>query len=242
VKKFIPRNLDPVGQHLDDNDKPDEKTGIVGVVTDVRQHLIDMPLPEMDYLDSELAPKYQTDLLMSSNLIIRTAGDPKSVISPIRSIFHQIDPALPFRAPETMDEIISDQLVMQRMESWLFAIFAGLAVLLAVIGLYGLISHEVELSTRDIGVRIALGASRGSVLAAILRRVLVLTVMGIAVGLGLIFAVNKWIASVIVVQPGHQIWLLALLSIGLIGIGLLAALIPARRAASVEPMRALRTE
>jgi predicted permease len=242
VRKFIPKGIDPIGQHIDDNEKADEKTAIVGVVTDVRQNLTDKPMPEMDYLDTELPAKYQAGLLMSRSLVVRTARDPESVIPSLRSVFHQIDPTLPFRAPETMDEIISDQLVMQRMESWLFGVFAGLAVLLAVIGLYGLVSHEVELGTRDTGVRMALGASRSGVLLAIMRRVLVLTVAGVAIGLGLTFAAKKWIASVVVVQSGDQLWLLAMLATGLVGIGLLAALIPARRAASIEPMQALRME
>lgn len=242
VKKFIPKGLNPIGQHLDDNDKADEKTGIVGVVTDVRQNLTDEPMPEMDSLLWEIPPKDRASFLMSTNLVIRTTGDPKSVIPELRSIFHQIDPTLPFRAPVTMNEIISDQLVMQRMEGWLFSIFAGLAVLLAIIGLYGLISHEVELGRRDIGVRMALGASRSNVLRAVMSRVLILTSAGVAIGLAVTFAVKKWIESVIVVHSDHEAALLILLAAVLVLIGLLAALIPARRAASVEPMQALRTE
>ena len=242
VKKFIPQSLDPIGQHLDDSDKADEKTAIVGVVTNIRQHLSEPPLPEMDYLITQLSPKDRATYLISGNLLVRTSGDPKAVISSIRTVFHQVDPTLPFREPETMDEIVSDQLVMQRMESWLFGIFAGLAMLLAIIGLYGLISHEVELGTRDTGVRMALGASRSGVLLAIMRRVLILTVAGVATGLALTFAAKKWIDSVVVVQSGNQAWLLGALAAALVCIGLLAAFIPARRAASVEPMQALRME
>jgi hypothetical protein len=78
-------------------------------------------------------------------LLVCTSGDPKSVASTLRTILHEIDPTLPFRTPKIMEEIIGDQLVMQRMESWLFGIFASLAVLLAVVGIYGLVSQEIEM-------------------------------------------------------------------------------------------------
>ncbi len=242
VKKFIPQSLDPVGQHLDDNDKADEKTGIVGVTTDVRQDLTDAPLPEMDYLLSEVPPKDSGVLLMSTNLVVRTSGDPKAIIPSLRRVIHDLDPTLPFRAPKTMGEIISDQLVMQRMESWLFGIFAMLAVLLAVVGIYGLISQEVEMQTHEIGIRMALGASRVGVFALGLRRVSILLAVGLAAGLALTFAAKRLIASVALIHFAHEVGLLACLGFALAAAGLLAALIPLQRAASVEPMRALRTE
>jgi putative ABC transport system permease protein len=169
VKRFIPSGLHPVGQHFDDSDKADEKTEIVGEVTNVRQDLMQPSMPEMGYLCTELHPQFSA-LLMRSNLVVRTSGDPKSVIPALRDVFDQIDPTLPFRAPETMDEIGADQFIMQRMEIWLFGIFASLAAILDVVGFYGLISHEVEMGTRDIGIGMALGATRSGVLALILRR------------------------------------------------------------------------
>ena len=241
VKKFMPAGMNPVGQHLDDSDKADEKTQIVGEATSVRQDLMQPPMPEMDYLDSEIPIEYNA-MLMRSNLVVRTWGDPKSVIPELREAFHQIDPTLPFREPETMDEIVADQLVMQRMETWLFGIFSSLAVLLAVVGLYGLISHEVELSTRAIGIRIALGATRGGVFSLILRRVAILLAIGIAAGLGLTLAARRLIASVAVIHFTHQAGLLAVLVLILGGAGFLAAILPMHRAASIEPMEALRTE
>jgi ABC-type antimicrobial peptide transport system permease subunit len=128
------------------------------------------------------------------------------------------------------------------METWLFGIFASLAVLLAVIGLYGLISHEVELGTRDIGVRMALGATRGGVFALILRRVAILLGIGIVAGLTLTLAAKRLIASVAVLHVADQWGLLALLVLVLAVAGFLAAVLPMRRAASIEPIQALRTE
>jgi putative ABC transport system permease protein len=242
VKKFMPSLPDPTGQHLDDSDKPDEKTELVGEVTNIRQSLFDPPMAEMDYLITEIPPKDLPSYAMATNLIVRTKGDPEAVIPELRQVFHDIDPTLPFRAPMTMDEVIANQLVMQRLESWLFGIFAALAVLLAVVGLYGLISHEVEMGTRDIGVRMALGATRGGVASMVLRRVAILLAVGIGVGLALTFAAKKLIASVTEIHFAHQAGLLALLAATMAVAGLLAAAIPVRRAASIEPMTALRME
>jgi putative ABC transport system permease protein len=128
------------------------------------------------------------------------------------------------------------------MENWLFGTFAALAVLLAIVGLAGLIGHEVELATRDIGVRMALGATRGRILTGIYRRVGGMLGVGVVIGLFLIWAVRKYIASVIVIQAEKDAVRIAALTAGMVAAGLLAALLPARRAANVEPMEALRTE
>jgi putative ABC transport system permease protein len=116
-----------------------------GVVSNVRQNLMESPLPETDLLMSAVRAEYAEMVLLSTNLLVCTSGDPKSVASTLRTILHEIDPTLPFRTPKIMEEIIGDQLVMQRMESWLFGIFASLAVLLAVVGIYGLVSQEIEM-------------------------------------------------------------------------------------------------
>jgi ABC-type antimicrobial peptide transport system permease subunit len=141
-----------------------------------------------------------------------------------------------------MEEIVADQLVMQRMESWLFGIFAALAVLLAVVGIYGLISQEIEMGTREIGIRMALGASRLRVFAMGVRRISVLLLIGVAAGLALTFAAQRLIASVVLLHFAHEAGLLVLLACTLTAAGLLAAILPLRRAASIEPMNALRTE
>lgn len=236
VKKFIPAGMDPIGQHIDMGNAT-----IIGVVGNLRQNLNAPPLAEMDYLDSEI-PADSSQLLMSMHLMVRTHGDPRAVYGALREALHQADPTLPFRAPETMSEIVSDQLIFERMEGWLFGIFAALAVLLAVIGLYGLISHEVELGTRDTGVRMALGATREHVLLGVFRRVSIMLVGGVVAGFVLTAAASKLIDAVIPIEYGRDAWVFAVLGIGMIIAGLLAAAIPARRAAFIEPMEALRHE
>jgi predicted permease len=241
-RKFFSNGGDPVGAHLDDNDKPELKTGIVGMVTDIQQDLRQPPLAEMDWLVSEFPPKDRLTYLTSMTLVVRSAVDPQQLVAPIREALHQIDPTIPFQTPETMAQVVSDSLVFERMENWLFGIFAGFALLLAVIGLYGLIQHEVELRTRDIGIRMALGATRGRVMAQILLRVTLLMTIGVALGWSLTLALQKVLASVIEMHAAHDAALLVALTFTLGFIGVAASLLPARRAASIDPMQALRTE
>jgi ABC-type antimicrobial peptide transport system permease subunit len=133
-------------------------------------------------------------------------------------------------------------LVFERMESWLFGIFAAFAVLLAVVGLYGLISHEVELRTREIGIRMALGSTRELVMRQVLRRVAMLMMIGVCSGWILTFALKRVVAAVVVIRGMHDAALLAGLTAVLIIIGVLASVAPARRAATIDPIQALRNE
>jgi putative ABC transport system permease protein len=163
AKKFIPAGRDPVGMQLDNDEKPI----IVGVVTNVRHNITEPPRAEMDYISSQVPKEDGLRVLGNMTLVIRTAVPPESIFPALRRAYHDVDPTLPFRTPETMRTVIADRLTFERLENWLFGAFATLAVLLAIVGLYGLISHEVELSTRDIGVRMALARRvRGSLLAS----------------------------------------------------------------------------
>jgi predicted permease len=252
VKKFIPPGMDPVGAHIDDGNAE-----IVGVVTNVRQALDRPPLAEMDYLASELPPEEQRGYLMGMNLVVRTEGDPRAIYGELREAMHQVDPTVPFRIPETMDEIVLDQLDFQRMESWLFGGFAALALLLAIVGIHGLLSHEVEQSKRDIGVRMALGATRGNVVRTVTSRAAAMVAAGVAAGALLTLLASRAIASLLPQvygaydgQAAHkaahlsapQAAVFLVLATALFLVGLLAAMLPARRAATVDPMTALRTE
>jgi hypothetical protein len=239
VKKFFADGEDPLGKYVEGwTDKP----MIVGVVRSIRQNVYQPPMAEMDASISQIPAQYTLEALSNMQLVIRTSVDPSSVISGLRRAFHEVDPGLPFRQPETMRDIVADILVFERLENWLFGTFAALAVLLALVGLYGLISHEVELSTREIGVRMALGATRVRVLSALYRRVALMLLAGVIAGLLIASAAQKLVVSVVVIRAFQDAAVILGLAAVLFVAGLLAALWPARRAVSVDPMVALRYE
>jgi ABC-type antimicrobial peptide transport system permease subunit len=199
-------------------------------------------MAERDWLIDTVPVAERVANLSNMTLVIRVDGDPKNIVSALHGAIHEIDPTVPFKTPLTMTEVVSETLVFERMEAWLFGIFASLALALALVGLYGLVSHEVEQSKRDIGVRMALGATRNRILTMVISRVAVMLAAGAAAGLVLTFIARKLIGMVIYFEAQKEAGGFVLLALVLIVAGLLAALIPAVRAASIEPMQALRAE
>lgn len=242
VRKFSLAPLASSSPHIDDHEKPEEKTAIVGVTSNIRQDLRQEPLAEMDYVLDEVPVKDRPAAMSSMVLVVRTDGDAESVIPALRTALHDVDPTVPLSDVRTMTEVISEQLVFERMEGWLFGIFASLALLLAMVGLYGLVAHEVEQSRRDIGVRMALGATRNRILSMVMSRVAWMLGAGAVAGLVLTFSVRKLIGVVIYFDAQKEAGGFVMLALLLIAAGLVAALIPAARAANVEPMQALRAE
>lgn len=242
VRKFMPSGLEAVGQRIDDADKEENFTRIVGVTGNVRQDLYAPPLAERDWIVDELPANIRSEVPSVMSLVIRTDGDPEAIVPALHSAIHEIDPTVPFKAPLTMSEVVAETLVFERMESWLFGIFAGLALALAMVGLFGLVSHEVEQSTRDIGVRMALGATRNHILAMTITRVSWMVGAGAVVGLVLTVLAHKVIGMVIYFDAQKEAGSFLLLALLLVAAGELAALLPAVRAASVEPVQALRSE
>jgi putative ABC transport system permease protein len=199
-------------------------------------------MPEIDTLISQFPNEARAEWTANMWLVIRTNTEPHSSVPSLRQVFHEVDSGLPLRQPETMQEMLGDGLVRQRLQNWLFGAFAFLAVLLAIAGLYGLSSHEVELSTHDIGMRLALGASRGHVLRRIYHRVGTMLLIGVTAGSLISVAAEKLFKSVLVVNTGGRFPIVLALAAGLSAVALVACYIPARRAAKVDPMVALRYE
>jgi ABC-type antimicrobial peptide transport system permease subunit len=212
------------------------------VVGNIRQDIYEEPLAELDFLIESVPVKDRADLINGMSLVLRFDGDAGAIVPALRSALHDVDPTIPFKEANTLSNVVAETLIFERMESWLFGIFAALALTLALVGLYGLVSHEVDQATRDIGVRMALGAARRHILEMVLRRVLWMLAAGTAAGLVLTLMARRLIGMVIYFDGQKEVGGFLLLALLLVIAGLAAALIPAVRAASIDPMKALRAE
>lgn len=239
VDLYIPSGLDPLGQGIMDGS---DKVIIVGVVSNIRQTVFQRALAEMDMPISQIPPEVRNQYISSMRLVLSTAGAPQTVIPDLRALFAGLDRTLPFRTPQSMEEIVAEALTFERLENWAFSSFAALALVLALIGLYGLISHEVELARRDLGIRIALGASRGQMFSLVYARVGAMLAIGVSGGILATWAARRLIATVVPIHESSDAQTIALLVVIFAFVSLAAAFLPARRAATVDPMSSLRAD
>ncbi len=238
VDTFLPGE-EPIGQQIKQD--PKNQT-IIGVVSNGRQSVEDAILAEVDYPMSQVPLKDSSDMLTPMALFVRTTVPPDAIVGQLRQALHEVAPSVPFQTPETMDDVLADSLVFNRMQGWLFSIFAVIALVLALIGIYGVLSQEVSLQTRDIGLRMALGASRPAIVRLVLQRAALMMSIGVAVGVVGSIVSRRLLTTIIPIEVSRDAMAIATLAIGLSLVGLVASMIPARRAASIEPMQALRNE
>lgn len=239
---------DPLGQQIDLGGKD---TGmlkpytIVGVLADQVDKSVGVDVEPFIMLPQEQVPTtslfYQALLKTIVTFVVRTRGD-ISVASEMRSVFHQAAPGIALDNFQTMQETVEQNTFSQRLGLYLVASFAGLAVAMVIAGLYGVLSQLVGYRRREIGVRMALGASRQSVAQMVLRQGSIVIGIGLGVGLVLAFASERLVHSFLYHVGPLDVWTYASVLLVLPGIGLIAALLPARKAASIQPMQALRED
>ena len=209
---------------------------VVGVVADVRTRS----------LDEEVVPTAYEPFWYSTpstvRYAVRTRSDPEPFFSEIREIVGAIDPALPVSDFRTMDQLVEQSVVQERFQSALASGFALAALLLASLGIYGVVSYSVALRTNEIGLRMAIGADAGNVRAMVLRRGLRPILFGLAVGLGVALAVGRLIESLLFGVSSRDPMTFGVTALLLVVVGLAACYLPARRAASLSPSIALRQE
>jgi predicted permease len=244
AKEFWP-NQDPIGKHLTLYFFPDVPRVVVGVVGDVKLDALSqtrsaaafyLPLGQLSAARGE---QWQS---FGMTLAVRTSTDPRNLVSAIGNAVHEVDSAVPLLQIETMQDTVDQSLTQQRFTMLLLAAFAGLALLLAAVGIYSVLSYAVRRRVREIGIRMALGAQISDVLRMIVLEGMRPTLLGIVLGLVGALAVGRVLASVIYGVSAHDLATFGTVAVMTTAVGLLASLLPALRAARVDPMKTLRDE
>jgi len=236
ARRFFP-DEDPIGKRIKVfmDDKPSWME-IVGIVGDVRY---DNLTAEAEPFVYEPHPELVYDAM---TLVIRTAGDPAEMAPTVRREISEIDPEQPVSDIRTMTQVMGERVARARFNTLLLAIFAGLATVLAAVGIFGVMNYSVQLRTREIGLRMALGAQPHRVLMLVLRQGLLLTLIGIGVGLAGALALSRVMSGLLYGVGASDPLTFAAIVVLLAFVALIACYIPARRATRVDPLVALKYE
>ena len=217
--------------------KPEDWVQVVGVAKDVRQFELNAePKPQM-YLTYR-----QMGFFDSRDLVVKTDVDPASMAATVRKAVWEIDKDQPVSNIQTMDQILAESIARQRFSMLVLAIFAAVALVLAGVGIYGVMSYSVAQRTHEIGIRMALGAQTGAVLKLAVGYGMKLVIAGIAIGLIAAFALTRVMSTLLFGVTATDPTTFALISLLLIAVAVLASYVPARRATRVNPIIALRYE
>jgi putative ABC transport system permease protein len=215
---------------------------VVGIVADVRHNGITGVVKEKFYVPHTQWHRSIGNPIRSMNLVVKASGDPLSLVGPIKQVIRELDPSLPIADVRTMAEVVAATLSTPRFTGVLLGVFASLALALSAIGIYGVLSYVVSRRTREIGIRLAIGAGRWQVLRMVLRSGLALSLAGIAAGIAAAaFATRLMTTLLHGVTPGDPATFAAV-GIALSCVAALASLIPAWRATRIDPVIALKTE
>jgi len=235
VRKYFPTE-NPIGHHIGYSPETNGDMEIVGVLHDVKYNSVRDAVPPTEYIP------YPQARLTNAVFEVRTAGAPATAMGSIREVGRQIDPNLPLTDVSTQIEQVEKRFQQEKLFAQATALFGALALLLAAIGLFGLMSYNVSRRTNEIGVRMALGAQPSDVLGLVMRESMLLVTVGAVIGVAMALASARLIATQLFGVPPTDLIALAA-AIGTMGlVSALAGYLPARRAAGVDPMVALRYE
>jgi predicted permease len=233
-----------LGMHLL-NMRQNQPVEVVGVLDDARQNSITQPLPEAEICIPQMTPDSTSYLAVEGramDLALRTERPFASITPELRSLLRQASPEFANATFTNMDQVVADSYGSQTLAAHLLEVFGGTALLLCVSGLYGLLAYVVARRTREIGLRIALGAQRRQALWLILRQAGALVIAGVVIGTVLAVASGKFVRGFLYGVAEHDVWTLLIVALVLLISGGLAAYFPARKAAKVNPIEALRAE
>jgi len=235
AQKFF-GDADPLGKALRPTAKPELAYTIIGVVGDVRDQALNQQTPTLYYS----IPQRGSWPLM--DVVVRSDGSPEALLPSIRQRIHDLDAGLALANVNTMDQWLSNSAAQPKLNTVLLTAFAAVALLIAAIGIYGVLAYSVNQRTREIGLRMALGATPRSVLQLIVGQGMKVVLIGVVVGLAGGLALGRAVSSLVFGVPVRDPATFSLVAVVLTAVALAACIIPARRAARVDPMVALREE
>jgi putative ABC transport system permease protein len=233
---------DPIGRRvtLEDHPAPDDWLTVIGIVDNVNQSNLREPRPPAVYQPLAQVKRYV--FLSNLNYIVRTHADPRAVAALLRGTIRDLDPNQPIERIASMDDLLDLSVAEPRFQSTVLGAFAGFSLLLAAIGIYGMMAYSVAVRRREIGIRVALGATPADVRALILSRSAALASIGVAIGIAGALALTRVLKSLLFeIKPTDPATLISVVAL-LAAAGIAAAWIPARGAARVDPAIALRHE
>jgi putative ABC transport system permease protein len=245
ARKFFDGQNAPARQFTVGRSLDEPAREVVGVVGDIKQQGLDRPAPPMVYVPvGQMSDKFVASVrtFTAINFVVRTTTEPTSLSTPVKREIAALDATLPLSHVSTMEEIAARSIASQRFNMMLVGSFAALGLLLAAVGIYGVMSYTVAQSTREIGIRMALGAQARGVLKLVTGQGMTLTLIGMAVGIAASLALTRLMESLLFGVSAADPATFVLYSIILAAVALVACLIPARRATKVDPLVALRYE
>jgi len=238
VKRYF-NGRNALGRHVGFGIDPGTKTDmeIIGVVKDIKYMNLRNEVPDQAFLPY-LSSRNQGGM----TVFVRTAADPDTMFPILRAKIRELDASLPVYGMRTVQEDLNDTLVTERMTANLSAVFGFLATLLAVVGLYGVMAYSVARRTREIGIRMALGALEGGVVWMVMKEVLILVILGVAAALPAAFGLTRLVRAQLYGVAPNDPWTMVIATIGLVLVACAAGYVPALRASRVDPSWALRYE